>query len=586
MDLENLAVKIAREFDMDVYESIAKSTVVELAKLNSYSPVKEYLEEKSAAPVDPTVLDNIASDYFGTKESIYNVYMKKTILNAVARVYNPGCQVDSACVLQGKQGINKSSFWRTLAVKDAWFDDTIASGSSDKDERLKLRAFWFLELAEIDNVFRKKEVAALRGFMTTRQDNIRVPYGRTIQSFPRTSVFVGSVNPSEFLVDTEGNRRFWPIPVRVPHIDIDRLRRERDTIWAAAVQLYKAQLGTPYLNWLSPEEEAASVQLKSDHEVADIWLEYISNFVANRNRVTVAEVLIDCLQIDLVRHDKHSQMRVTDCLKQLGFVRGKQVSIDGIRAYPWSRATSPTSDQGGEGGVKEGGEGGQNPCPISNPANSTSPTSPLEPKHSRDDSYTIGTHRAEVLSGDEHTVRNVSHEHSASVQNTVLPEEFEKGEGGEVDSPQSYTQTGLEAPTSPILAQGGEGGSGNKFCTFSISDESEVGTPIRVRELSSNLELELVGINASWTYVVVRQPGVAESEDFLAIENLETVATGVNLVKVNHSVVLNSIPAGMYLGKMVRVLESGSTHTVAVVQEDTVVLDNRIPLHIDQVEVV
>lgn len=81
---------------------------------------------------------------------------------------------DTALVLQGTQGLQKSKFWRTLAVCPDWFDDTITSGTNDKDERLKLRRFWILELAELESVFKRKEIAGLRAFFTTPVDTFKV----------------------------------------------------------------------------------------------------------------------------------------------------------------------------------------------------------------------------------------------------------------------------------------------------------------------------------------------------------------------------------------------------------------------------
>jgi predicted P-loop ATPase len=40
--------------------------------------------------------------------------LKRTLIGAVARAFNPGCKHDTACVIMGDQGAYKSSFWQCL----------------------------------------------------------------------------------------------------------------------------------------------------------------------------------------------------------------------------------------------------------------------------------------------------------------------------------------------------------------------------------------------------------------------------------------------------------------------------------------
>ncbi|NEP19743.1 MAG: hypothetical protein F6J97_23125 [Leptolyngbya sp. SIO4C1] len=92
------------------------------------------------------------------------------------------------------------------------FDDSVGS-VSDKDERLKLHKSWFVEWAELEVVFRRKDVSAVKAFITTQTDQIRPPYGRAVMEFPRPSIIVGTTNFDEFLADPTGNRRFWVIGI-------------------------------------------------------------------------------------------------------------------------------------------------------------------------------------------------------------------------------------------------------------------------------------------------------------------------------------------------------------------------------------
>ncbi len=333
LDLDTLSIRIADEFSIDLSNSTACQIVLFLAKQKSYSPVREYLERVAAdyPNQDLSILDGLATRYFGTEEPLHNTFMRKHLIGQVMRVFEPGCQHDTVLALQGLQGLQKSKFWKTLAVNPDWFDDTINTGNNDKDERLKLRRFWFLEMAEIESIFKRKEIATLRGFLTTKCDNLRVPYGRTVESFPRTSCFVATVNPSEFLVDPEGHRRFWVVPVKVDRIPIEKLKQELDQLWAAAVHAYRAS----ETNYLTREDEIRNALLNKRFEVGDSWQEVIELYLETLKETTVTGVLSECLKIELGRHDRSSQMRVAECLKRAGWYKGEKKKVNGRVTPVW-----------------------------------------------------------------------------------------------------------------------------------------------------------------------------------------------------------------------------------------------------------
>ncbi|WP_138506714.1 virulence-associated E family protein [Nostoc sp. PA-18-2419] len=363
LDMDTLATRLIKEFDIDIGNEKAGQMVVYLAKQSSYSPVAEYLERVAYehSSVDLGILDDIATRYFGSNEPLHNVFMRKHLIGQVKRVFEPGCQHDTALVLQGGQGLQKSKFWRTLAVSRDWFDDTITSGTNDKDERLKLRRFWILELAELESVFKRKEIAGLRAFFTTPADNLRVPYGRSIEYFPRTSCFVGSVNPAQFLVDPEGHRRYWIIPVSVDQIPVDQLQKERDLLWAAAVIAYR----NGEMNWLTKTEEKRNALLNKRHEVEDTWEEAIDAFLEFQSETTVSDILSNCLKIEVAKHDRVLQMRVAECLKRIGWVKCEKKKIDGKSKPVW-RCQPVLAEVSTEVSTE-----GENPSNLDTPTNST-----------------------------------------------------------------------------------------------------------------------------------------------------------------------------------------------------------------------
>jgi predicted P-loop ATPase len=225
---DRIHLKLANDFNLQIPRSNALDIVTELAEQRAYSPVVEYLTRVyNQHGGNGDILKTIASRYFGTDNPIYDTYLQKILVAAAARAMQPGCKMDTALILQGKQGVGKSSFFKVLAGED-WFDDSLGH-ISDKDERLKLHVTWFIEWAELESVFKRRDLASVKAFLTCSRDYIRPPYGRSVQAFDRPSIIVGTTNQDEFLGDSTGNRRFWVIPVQ-QEVDLKLLRTERDRI--------------------------------------------------------------------------------------------------------------------------------------------------------------------------------------------------------------------------------------------------------------------------------------------------------------------------------------------------------------------
>lgn len=302
------------------------------AKDYSYNPVTEYLDRCFLQHGSNTdILKGMALRYLGVELPIYQVLVIKWLISAVARAYEPGCKCDNALILQGPQGLLKSSFFEALASK-VWFDDTMGS-SGDKDERLKLHRTWIVEWAELETIFKKKEIAAVKSFMTTKTDILRPPYGRDIEALPRPSVFGGTTNPKQFLADSTGNRRFWVIPV-AKRIDRAQLERERDQIWGAVVKLYRDGV-----QWhLTEEEDATLKETQAEFASSDSWDEEVADFLEGKDTVAVWEILDELFKLPIALHDKKTQGRVTDSLYKLNWVRmPKTVWHKGKASKVWNK---------------------------------------------------------------------------------------------------------------------------------------------------------------------------------------------------------------------------------------------------------
>jgi hypothetical protein len=151
------------------------------------------------------------------------------MISAVARIYAPGCKADCALILEGPQGIRKSS--ALMMIAKPWFADRLSDLSS-KDAAMETRGVWIIEIAELDTMSRAV-VSTIKAFMSRTQDRFRPPYGKRLVDLPRQCVFAGSVNPEGgYLKDPTGGRRFWPVVCST--INLETLQRDREQLWAEA----------------------------------------------------------------------------------------------------------------------------------------------------------------------------------------------------------------------------------------------------------------------------------------------------------------------------------------------------------------
>ena len=239
----------------------------------------------------------------------------KWLIGAVARVYCPGCKMDTCLVLEGPQGLMKSTTLKILA--EPWFTDEVADLGS-KDSSMQVHGVLIVEIAELD-AMSKSEVSKIKAFMSRSVDRYRPPYGKHLIESPRESVFAGTVNPGvKYLKDETGGRRFWP--VKCGRIDIERLKRDKDQLWAEAVVRYKT--GATW--WMDSEAlNQAAEREQADRYDADPWHGAIKDFVEFKESTSIAEILdsIGKSRKDWTPLDK---IRVSRCLRVLEWIE-KQV---------------------------------------------------------------------------------------------------------------------------------------------------------------------------------------------------------------------------------------------------------------------
>jgi predicted P-loop ATPase len=286
------------------------------AKDRTFHPVREYLDGLRWDGIKR--IDTWLSLYLGVESSDYAAAVGSCyLIQAVARIYKPGCKADTCPILEGAQGTLKSTAIRIMG--GAWYTDEIAELGT-KDASLQTLGIWIVELSELDSMSRA-EVSRIKSFMSRGTDRFRPPYGRRVITSPRQCVFVGSVNHSTYLKDDTGGRRFWPVACGSIHIDT--LTRDRDHLWAEAVTQFKAGapwwLDTKELNHQAEQEQAARFE-------ADPWQELISEWLNGRDSVSVPEVLIRCIEKPKDKWLHTDENRVARSLRALSWERYRERS--------------------------------------------------------------------------------------------------------------------------------------------------------------------------------------------------------------------------------------------------------------------
>jgi len=315
---------MSREKNLDVAVTLIDQAVLDAAHLQILHPVKDFLRELKWDGTSR--LETWLIDYAGADDNRFvREASKKFLLQAVARVYTPGCKADHIIVLEGEQGVGKSSIVEILG--GSWYGDIVIDPHA-RDTVDAMRGKWFIELSEMEAI-RRTDAQALKAFITRRVDRVRLAYGKRSVDLPRQCVMVGTINPdatSEYLTDTTGNRRMWPIYIK--KVNFAGLQSIREQLFAEAVDLVLGGEDTYIVDRevLQLADEEQKKRLNSDP-----WETAISEYCTDKvfRFVTTKEVWVFALKGSDSALSNVQQRRIARCLKELGFVPHVKRDPDG-----------------------------------------------------------------------------------------------------------------------------------------------------------------------------------------------------------------------------------------------------------------
>jgi len=318
-----------------ITQQTVEQAMVTAAERRRFHPVRDWL---ATLRWDSTPrLDTWLRSAFGCPDDDYHAAIgAKFLIAAVRRVRQPGCKFDHMPVLEGAQGIGKSRACQAL-FGERWFSDAIPEDLASRDAALGLLGVWGLEFAEIQHLIRN-EVETIKAFLSRSTDRYRPPYAKNYVERPRQGVLIGTTNADDYLRDTSGNRRIWP--VLCVFADADWVEANRQQLWAEAA----AREASGEALWLADtdaREQATARQAERMSE--DVWHDLIHDSVAQQMEIRVPDILTATLGIPRERQGKREEMRVAAILTALGWER-RLVRAPGDWRKPrraWFRKTEP-----------------------------------------------------------------------------------------------------------------------------------------------------------------------------------------------------------------------------------------------------
>jgi predicted P-loop ATPase len=326
--VNSIWLRIDRDFRFRPSFVFFERVLMDTAYDNMFHPVRDYLANLvwDRTPRINTWLSTYggAEDSSDASESLTYLEAVSSIvlIAAVRRVLHPGCKYDEMLVLESEQGLNKSGALRALCPLDEWFSDDLPLDVDAKEIIERTLGKWIIEASDLVGG-RKADRDHLKSMLSRQIDGpARMAYAHVAVERPRQFIIVGTTNSSEYLADTTGSRRFWP--VRVRRFDVEGIVRDRDQLWAEAVVREAAgeSIRLPEELWSQAGEH------QEQRREIDAWEEVLREVIEglepdSKQRLQVAaDALWGAVgTVDVSRRDRAGARRIAEIMQRFGFVR-------------------------------------------------------------------------------------------------------------------------------------------------------------------------------------------------------------------------------------------------------------------------
>jgi predicted P-loop ATPase len=344
---------ISRQFGFDPNEKHVLDAVKALCLEHCFDPILDYVDSVQPNWDGVNRLETWMIRYLGAPDTrLLRAISSIILIAAVRRARHPGTKFDQIVVLEGEEGIDKSTAINILAGDENFSDQHILD-VKEREVQEQLAGVWVYEIADLAGIS-KAEVEKVKAFASRRIDRARKAYGRLREDVPRRCVFFATTNDKEYLQSQTGNRRFWP--VETSNIDKESLRADRDQLWAEAAHR-EAQGASIVLDqelWEDAREQQEERRSKDPWEnqlaaIPETVRSYEAGSVAEhriiwRDRgeecVSSADLLTFVLEVAKERQHSGTGKRLSTVMKQLGWQRkkGGKVWIDGMAVNGYFRS--------------------------------------------------------------------------------------------------------------------------------------------------------------------------------------------------------------------------------------------------------
>jgi putative DNA primase/helicase len=294
------------------------------------------------------------------------------VMAMCARVMSPGVKFDYMLILEGMQGLRKSTLLRTLAG-DYFADTGLVLG--DKDSYQQLQGVWLYEIPELD-AFSKADVMKIKAYVASQEDYFRASFDRRAAKYPRQVVFAGTTNEDHYLTDPTGNRRFWPVRVTRHQVDIEWVQEHREQLFAEA--LVRWQAGRRM--YPTPEEELLLFAPQQQHRAVENAIESaIARYLyptgtpggPNSDGALIDEIsLVELLGkvgigIEKLGPGRFHEKQAAAALRRLGWQEGRSTRPPRPRVYRRPSERPASGSQGlGPDGPSDSAERSADDCPF------------------------------------------------------------------------------------------------------------------------------------------------------------------------------------------------------------------------------
>ncbi|WP_029516962.1 virulence-associated E family protein [Paenibacillus polymyxa] len=336
--------------------TVIQNAFTEVTHMNKFHPIKDFIQSVKWDGVKR--LDTLFIDYLGCPDGPYErEATRKIMIAACKRLYEPGCKFDEMMVLVGPQGSHKSSLLARLG--GPWFSDSIKN-LDNKEAGEQLQKAWIVELGEL-SALKKSELEEVKAFLSKTEDRYRVAYDRVVSEFPRKCVFFGTTNTFDFLRDSTGGRRFWPIVVDPAARKLNHFEHLTDDVlhqlWAEALHGYRKGESVR----LSAAADAIAKERQENHMEIDPRMGLIQEYLDT----PITEDWVDKDEYDRrnyydqptgdVPRDRVSAIEIwTECLRERGRIPnwesraiiGLLTRIPGWEPYPNNRGQAKVPGYG------------------------------------------------------------------------------------------------------------------------------------------------------------------------------------------------------------------------------------------------